>query len=842
MKKSLLVFVIFVLICLSYSFGYAITQQNDNLIDETNMIKIPFAANLTNNTEFIICSQTDFSDCELETIELKYNYSYGGNDVLGDFLKIGDFFNAYDSDISTNNVYCFKLIGVANGMITLNASCTEKTNGNTDIDSEIFNVSFGNISIHQSSFNSNYNDYDFSVFPGENITIALYLEDVADQSISTADADIYYTLRDIKTGDVVTANTITYAHKKMTEKEGMWIENYTIPLTVPVGIIDFSAKDTTTNDFGGMFVYYSAIPFSTKLDLNETAINMGESIFINLTPTIYYGDISEIDTTIKYPNGTNENISLNNGNNYNSIFITPTNQQGTYNVSIYLTHTNGYTTQISKTFFVREYTIDVAKIKSIYSPGETVSISAALLDFDYNAVQSEINFSFFDSDDELIKSYKNSETIVNNNYHEVSYILPFDAITGKYFIDIVVKDEYDIIYTTTEEFNVGDALDYTIVDFMPELIDLNITTLDPIHKRINITNLGSIITEINVSIINNTDYVSVNLITLDETLTNGQNTYFYIEITPEDDMPLGNIMSLIKINISDISYEIPIFLNVSLFEDIELIDDMVIEIIADESNTVKIPVKNTGLYVLDNLELNINNEILEEYVLNIIYSGKIHANETENIEIDLYEMDAGFYNTSIEITNNNAIKIMNLNITVFDDFLTDIIYLDDLRQSLHEDIIQLQKDGVFIGSTIEDEIELLQSKINDLNDYYDSRNYSAAKELLDDLEIDADEIETTIISLQTAQNPDDELDTYEETDSFCGDGFCDDGELCSCSDCEYEAQCEEIPNDDDGSSGILFVIIFVILLVIGGIILVTSVVPDDWVDKKSKNVGSFGGF
>ena len=168
MNKKLLVFTIFFTIAFSYGLVYAVIEiiQNPDLIDETNLIKIPYGANLTKNTEFIICSTTDFSNCETDTIEFKYNYSYDDTDVINDFSKIGDLFNMYGLEILTSDIYCAQITGVSNGTTTLNASCTEKTNGNTDIDDEMFNVSFGNITIHESTLNSTYNNYAFSVLPG----------------------------------------------------------------------------------------------------------------------------------------------------------------------------------------------------------------------------------------------------------------------------------------------------------------------------------------------------------------------------------------------------------------------------------------------------------------------------------------------------------------------------------------------------------------------------------------------------------------------------------------------------------------------------------------------------
>ena len=821
---------IFILCLIFIPIGiHALTQAD--LIEETLTITIPFDINLTKNTDYIVCIKTNNVACvDGEDLITTYNYSYSSGSKTDSFLKLYNLFEEQGISSAADNYYCDRIDSVTDGSLKINTTCNSAGGGGeTLIDNRTYNVSIGNISIIFSS-GEQYNQYVDKVLPGETITMKLQSNDISDEEnpldMGTSDADIFYNVYNLKTGEVISG----LSNRQIGEVGGDWIEEFTIPQTAPVGIISFNVKAGT--DFGGNYVIYRSIPVNSQLELNETAINMGESVFINLTNTVYYGDISEINTTIEYPNGTNETIILNEGNNYDSIFTTPTNQQGTYNVSVALTHTNGYTTYASRTFFVREYTIDVAKIKTIYSPGETVSISAALLDFDYNAVPSEINFTFFDSVNDKIKTYSNSETILVNNYREVAYILPYDAINGKYSIEIVVKDEHDIIYLITEQFNVGDLLDYTDVEFLPELINLNITTLNTITKRVNLTNLGSPITEINMSIENHTDYMSLNLTTLDKSLATEGETYFYLKITPEDDMPLGIITSKINIHISDMNYEIPITLNISLFGNIELDGDMAIEIIADESNTVNIPVKNTGLYVLNNLELTLD-EDMDEYVIDINYP-EIHTNETDTIEIELDEMESGSYNASIEITNNDIIKTMNLNVTVFDDFSTDIGYLDDLRQSLHEDMIQLQKDGVFIGSSIEDDIELLQSNINDLNDYYDSGNYSAAKELLDYLETDAIEIETEIINLQTAQISDDDSETYEETDSFCGDDFCDAGELCSCSDCYYEPQCEEIPEDDGGSSSILFVIIFVILLVVGGVIVATSVVPDDWIDKNNK--------
>ncbi|MCK4968065.1 MAG: hypothetical protein KAS12_03330, partial [Candidatus Aenigmarchaeota archaeon] len=432
----------------------------------------------------------------------------------------------------------------------MNASCIEKTNGYTDIDSESFNVSFGNITIHESTLNLNYNDYVFSVYPTENITIALYLKDVTDQSISTSDGDIYYTVRDITTGDVVTINTITYALKKMNEQESIWIENFTIPLTAPVGIIDFSAKDTTTNDFGGNFVYYQAISMKQKLTINETDIDMGDSVFINLTNIIYYGDLEEVNTAIEYPNGSEKNITLNAGNNYDSVFKTPTTQQGIYNVSISLKHKSGYTNFISKTFSVREYSIDTAKLKAVYSPGETVEISAALLDYNKNPVSSKINFTFYDLDDAVLHKYLNEDTSIENNYRDVTYKLSNDAENGTYIIAINIIDDYNITYKINETFSVGDPLQYTDVDFSKEVFTINITNLNTIKKRINITNRGSKITDINISI-NDTNYTSINTTTIDESLEKDDKTYFYFEIQPKDDMPKGELTSMIKINISE---------------------------------------------------------------------------------------------------------------------------------------------------------------------------------------------------------------------------------------------------------------------------------------------------
>ena len=129
---------------------------------------------------------------------------------------------------------------------------------------------------------------------------------------------------------------------------------------------------------------------------------------------------------------------------------------------------------------------------------------------------------------------------------------------------------------------------------------------------------------------------------------------------------------------------------------------------------------------------------------------------------------------------------------------------------------------IFIGD-IEDDIEELQANLNEVDSLFAAGNYSQAKNLLKKLKEDADEIKASVLLLQQSQDP----NTNE--DSYCGDGFCDIGESCDCSDCADEEKCNEVPQS--GSSNTFIIIFIVLLVIIGGVILATSIVPDDWQEK-----------
>ena len=108
---------------------------------------------------------------------------------------------------------------------------------------------------------------------------------------------------------------------------------------------------------------------------------------------------------------------------------------------------------------------------------------------------------------------------------------------------------------------------------------------------------------------------------------------------------------------------------------------------------------------------------------------------------------------------------------------------------MHQTILELQQQDVFIGD-IEEALENLQASINDLDSLYASEKYVESKDLINTLQTEADEIGTSITILQAASTPENNPDQEESIETYCGDGFCDLGESCDCSDCRYEEQCE----------------------------------------------------
>ncbi len=804
--------------------AYAVTEHDENIIVESETIKIPFGGNTTENNDLIICVKTDFSSCSSDFTVL-YNYSYGADSETGTFSTYNSTFSTYGSEITNNGHYCGTISGVSTGTVSVNASCFNSNSGKFLEDSTIIPVYIGTVGVFPSTVNPAYNNYEYGGLPGENITMALYLEDSNDLSISTTNGDIYYSVRNIKTGGIINAS---YSYNKINEQESFWLETFTIPTDAPVGIIDFVANEISTCDFGGVHIIYQAIPFTANVNINKSEISMGDTILINITKNIYYGYFNNVITTIEYPNGSVKNIYLNENNNHSTSFTTPTTQQGIYNITSTITHTSGFEKIYKTTFYVRPYHIDIAQLKEVYAPAETVYISAALINASGTPIPSEVNFTFYDSLDDKIATIPNSETTLENNYRKASYSISSNADNGEYRIEIKIKDEYNTIYSTTEYFTVSTSSTYTDIEFSPDKLELDIDSLDEIKTKISITNEGSAIDDIDIAVKNLTSYVSINTTDLDETIASGEDTYFYIVVSPDDEMPLGELTSAVEITISDETYEIPISLDIILSTDFAIENEYSFEILTGVQETITIPIENNGTYILKNITADIEGD-LKDYVTGT-YTPEIPAGDTGYIEIELDEFeDDGTYTGTINLTINDDDYSTTIIITVFDDFADNIEYLNALRLSLHQAIITLQQEGTYVGD-VEESLESLQASINELDSLYASEKYLEAKDLLDTLQAEANEIETSVTVLQAASTPQDNSDAEESIENYCGDGFCDLGESCDCSDCRYEEQCEEIPSS--GSSN-TFIIIFVVLLVIvGGVVIATSIVPDDWEENQ----------
>ena len=797
---------------------------DETLIDESNTIKIPYGANFTKNTDFILCVPTDFSVCSSD-FEVNYKYTYGAASKTGYFSTLNETFSTYGLEATEPNIYCGIIDGVSTGSVEINASCFNSNNGKTHRDITTVSVySAENILHKQSTYY-----YDYYASPGNSILMNIEYLHTGDFSPTyySFDADIYYTVRDITTGGI-----IDQAHNYITldEYSTYWYDWFEIPVDIPVGIIDFIAKETSTGDFlGGTYTIYKARPFYATLTVSETSPKIQELLSIELTNTLHYGAITDVDTTIEYPNGTEIQITLNETNNYKENFTVPK-LTGYYSIQSTITHSTGYTYNEYAYFYANpQYSIDITDIRKIYSRGETVSVSAALVNSTAVA-PSEAEFTFADPENYKLLTVKNEDTTVENEYRKAYFDIDSDADIGEYRVDIELKDEYDIIYTKSKYFTVTNSTTTTTtnLEFSPNSIDLDIDSLDEVKTKITITNEGSAIDGIDIDVKNLTGYVSLDTDDFDETLSAGEDTYFYIVITPDDDMPLGTLTSTIEISTSDKTYELPISLNVLLSSNIVIDVEHNFEILTETQETITIPIENNGTYAIKNITADIEGD-LKDYVIGT-YTPEIPAGDTEHIEIELDEFeDDGTYTGTINLTINDADYSTTLIVTVFDDFADDIEYLNALRLSLHQTILTLQQEGTYIGD-VEESLESLQASINELDSLYASEKYLEAKDLLDTLQTEADEIETSVTVLQAASTPEDNSDTEESIETYCGDGFCDLGESCDCSDCRYEEQCEEIPSS--GSSN-TFIIIFVVLLVIvGGVVIATSIVPDDWDENK----------
>ncbi len=815
-------FSLIVLILFIPAIANAAIFLDETLIDENNTLKIPYDANFTKNTDFILCVKTDFSVCSSD-FDVNYKYVYGAASKTGTFLTLNETFMSYGLESTEQNIYCGIIDGVSTGSVEINASCFNSNNGETHRDStNILVFSAENIIHRQSTYY-----YDYYANPGNSILMNIeYLHTGNfNPTYYSFDADIYYTVRDITTGGIIDQS---HNYIMLDEYSTYWYDWFEIPENVPVGIIDFIAKETDTGDFlGGSYVIYKARPLYATLIINETSTKIKNVISIELTNTLYYGAITYVDTTIEYPNGTETQITLNETNNYQENFTVPK-LTGYYYVQSTITHSTGYAENEYNYFYANPpYNIDITDIRRIYSKGDTVYVSAALVN-STDAAPSEAEFTFADPENYKLLTVKNEDTTVENEYRKAYFTIDSDADVGEYRVDIELTDESGITYEESRYFTVTNSTTTTDLEFSPSSIDLDVDSLDEIKTKITITNEGSAINDIDIAVKNLTSYISINTTDLDETLSAGEDTYFYIVVSPDDDIPLGELTSAIEITISGEIYEIPILLNVILSTDFAIENEHSFEILTGTQETITIPIENNGTSTLKNITADIKGD-LKDYVTGT-YTPEIPAGDTEYIEIELVEFtEDGTYTGTINLTINDADYSTTLIVTVFDDIADNIEYLNDLRLSMHQAIITLQQEGTYIGD-VEESLESLQASINELDSLYASEKYLEAKDLLDTLQTEAGEIETSVTLLQAASMPEDNSDTEESIENYCGDGFCDLGESCDCSDCRYEEQCEEIPSS--GSSN-TFIIIFVVLLVIvGGVVIATSIVPDDWDEKK----------
>lgn len=782
---------------------------------------------LTIDDTFAICVQIKKDHpCREDTINITYTYG----EENGELYPLKEYIENYHfklDELPETHLWCGEATASYEYSVYTSITCLDNLN-NVRSDYHVDVTTCSHIFIETAS--SFENERIFGKHIGDEIEIVTYIDNYSD-------IYMYYTLYNITEG------IIPYILKEEIPKiEGQYKVNFTIPSSAPFGFIELEVNGSYGK--GGKFISYAAIPYTSEIEVSGETI-MDSTIDITLDIDIEYGKINSVETIVILPNSTEQKIYLDHVNTSTEYKIPM--RPGNYTIESTIYHTILDNKKTTRSFYVREYNLDIDSGIKVYEQGDTVTIKAGVTDSNNIPVDMEIKSicirpvggsdeCFGDNDDEMT---------IENKYHKLVYTIDEEAETGEYLVKVSAEDKYDLDYSGNESFIVN-AKDRTIqFTISPSTLYRNINSMNKTEDEFTITNTGTNTME-SVTITKDpgelSRYITISKTNFTSTLDPGDTTTFTLIIQACEDMENKLYHGNISVASDTKSQNLQITLDITLAAEMTIINKTIdIKALIGKGKNIYIVIENAGTRSLTDMTATLSGT-LEEYKDMINLPDEITPDMRENIEIKLKPIhDLGTYDGEVEISAGNISGKVEISLEVVEDISDDIDDVDDKRRAMNQRLDRLNSGGA--ASDIKDDLEELQTDISEMRSQYNNGQYSEARSMLTRIQDKADAVDTALRQLESTQSicgdgtcDDDETCTScyedckdelgcEDTKGGCNyDGVCDwdDDEDCSCEDCEFEDEC-----DDSGGGSPILIIIVIIVVVIIVVVVATSIVPDD---------------
>ncbi|MBU4300554.1 MAG: hypothetical protein ABIF85_06635 [Nanoarchaeota archaeon] len=245
-----------------------------------------------------------------------------------------------------------------------------------------------------------------------------------------------------------------------------------------------------------------------------------------------------------------------------------------------------------------------------------------------------------------------------------------------------------------------------------------------------------------------------------------------------------------------------------------------VEVLSDRTKTFNVPIKNIASSTIVKPEIILTGTGAD-YMIAKLRSDTIPAGSEGTLEVTITPNDLGIFDSKINITKGESSAVLTISITVYKVFSNDLNDLKEKRIALAARLDALKKKNADVDDLISS-TETLLSDVNDGISLYNNGKYSTAKEKVDTLRTELENIEEKTIEMEENQKSkdlsnDDFLQTIENSSSKIKKAQ------------NINMQNESINGADD--PGNIWIAIGVIFLAIIIIIVATSILPNDYGKK-----------
>ncbi len=795
-----------------------------------------YPLNVTATDDFVVCVQIDNDNpCKKDTMSMSFRYGT----QTGYLLKLANPFDeAYDT-----SVWCGSPTAKSDTKSVLVEFQCRDSLDNIQTDSRYISVSVSSILIHTTS--KFEDDLTYGKHVNEPLAIVVYVVNPSNSSMS-------YKVYNFTLGDpIIQDNALQLV-------EGQFRGSFVIPPGAPVGFIELNAKSKVSSDAGGKFMSYAAIPYNATISMSGDTI-MGNSVNVSFGIDLEYGQITSVNTHIDLPSGTSQVINLNNVNttaNY-TIPMLP----GTYNIESLITHTAMLPSSVNKTFFVREYTLDIDSGVKVYNQGDTVQIKTGVIDSKSMPINCTVEIDIISQTGNKTH-ITNSMTTVENKYHKASFKLADKAETGIYNISVTATDIYSLKYKGSDSFTVNELNEIFRFALSPRTFYRKITNLTQGTTVFTLSNTGNAVAKnISIGVIpaNLSKYVAINSTNIGS-LPAGNSTSFSLAIQPSGDMINGIYSGNLTARSNEFTDNVTITLEVLLEPKMNIPNKTIaLNAVTGAGKDFAVTIENNGYASLMNVSANMNGALLQ-HTDSVYAPSSVYANSTDSIIVKFKAISgAGTYNGVLDVRASNASsETVDITLNVIEDFNTQIDAQDILGTSMEGRLNTLKNSGKDTSS-LETDLASLKTKLYDVRNMYGSGQYPEAKSLLSEVSTMANSLDSAIKGIEATVkkcgngicDDDETCDSCKEDckdapkcsdnktiDEECNyDGTCDSSENCECEDCTDDEKCGEKPSEGGGSPILIIVVIIVVVIIAA--VIATSIVPDDS-QKDEKVQGGYG--